>query len=264
MDIISIEPMMMAHVDMVADNPGVWFFHCHVKDHFNLGMAARFAVLPANQVAAAEMRKTLLADALSPLPARVGTGGVAVATQVPGWTARLDRRDADAATLGFRAMGDGFHATMGPSAVLFNPTVAASGSFRAGATFSQTRATPHPEAYGLIVGGKDLDRDEQDYLYFLIRQDGKFLVKHRAGPETHTLVDWTAHSAVRAADAAGQATNALAIEVLPDAVRFLANGAEVQRLPRSGGLNTDGMVGLRINHNLDVHVADFSVASITP
>jgi hypothetical protein len=263
MDIISIEPMMMAHADMIADNPGVWFFHCHVKDHLNLGMAARFAVLPANQLARAAMERTLLADALSPLPARVGAGGVAVVTQVPGLTARLDA-PGDASTLGFRSMGEGFHASMGPSAVLFNPTIVATGAYRAAATFSQTRATPHPEAYGLIIGGKDLDRDEQDYLYFLVRQDGKFLVKHRAGAETHTLIDWTAHQAVRAIDAAGTVTNALSVDVLPDAVRFVANGVEVQRLPRSGGPNTDGMVGLRINHNLDVHIADVAVTSVRP
>jgi hypothetical protein len=153
---------------------------------------------------------------------------------------------------------------MGPSAVLFNPTIVATGAYRAAATFSQTRATPHPEAYGLIIGGKDLDRDEQDYLYFLVRQDGKFLVKHRAGAETRTLIDWTAHQAVRAIDAAGTVTNALSVDVLPDAVRFVANGVEVQRLPRSGGPNTDGMVGLRINHNLDVHIADFAVTSVRP
>ncbi|HSJ65198.1 MAG TPA: multicopper oxidase domain-containing protein [Gemmatimonadaceae bacterium] len=263
MDIISIEPMMMAHVDMVADNPGIWFFHCHVKDHLNLGMAARFAVLPANQVARAEMQRTLLADALSPLPARVGAGGIAFATQVPGWTARLDA-PGEPSTVAFRAMGDGFHATMGPAAVLFNPSISASGAYRVGAVFSQSKATPHPEAYGLVVGGKDLDRDEQDYLYFLVRQDGKFLVKHRAGAETHTIVDWTAHDAVRSVDASGKTTNALAVESLPDAVRFLANGMEVTRLPRSAMLKTDGMVGLRINHNLDVHIAEFAVTPATP
>ena len=77
-------------------------------------------------------------------------------------------------------------------------------------------------------------------------------------------MDWTAHEAVRSADSSGKATNALAVESLPDAVRFLANGVEVRRIPRSAMLKTDGMVGLRINHNLDVHIAEFAVTPAIP
>jgi FtsP/CotA-like multicopper oxidase with cupredoxin domain len=45
-DVISVEPMMMVHADMEADNPGTWFFHCHVAGHMVLGMQTRFTVLP--------------------------------------------------------------------------------------------------------------------------------------------------------------------------------------------------------------------------
>lgn len=176
-----------------------------------------------------------------------------------GWSARLDRAGAPANAVEFVVMGTGFHATMGPAAIFWNPKMAAKGAYRASGTFTQTKAPRHPEAYGLILGGRHLDTDAQDYLYFLVRQDGKFLVKHRAGAETHTLVDWTEHAAVNKADAAGKATNALRIDVGEKAVTFIVNGQEVRTVERVPSMNTDGLVGLRVNHNLDVHIADFAV-----
>lgn len=177
----------------------------------------------------------------------------------PGWQARLDQTDADPSEVEFRTMGDGFHATTGPAAIFYDPEHVASGEYTAHATLTQTTAPEHPEAYGLFVGGQDLDASNQSYVYFLVRQDGSFMVKHRAGEETHTLIDWTQHEAVNQADAEGKATNALAMEVRTDGVQFLVNGAEVASLDSAPMMNTDGVVGLRINHRLDVHIADFGV-----
>jgi hypothetical protein len=180
-----------------------------------------------------------------------------------GWHARPDKANASMADVKFVSMGDGYHATLGPAAIFYNPAHNATGAYRAQATFTQTKAPQHPEAYGLVIGGKNLDKDNQDYLYFLVRQDGKFLVKHRAGTETHTLFEWTEHPAIRKADAEGKATNALAVDVGADGVRFLVNGTQVAQMERAADLNTDGIVGLRINHNLDVHVSDFGVSPAT-
>jgi len=44
-DTIQLTPMGMAVADMVADSEGTWLFHCHVNDHFEGGMHARFTVL---------------------------------------------------------------------------------------------------------------------------------------------------------------------------------------------------------------------------
>jgi hypothetical protein len=51
------------------------------------------------------------------------------------------------------------------------------------------------------------------------------------------------------------------VRVTPDAVRFLVNGTEVQTLSRAqlGGASTDGLVGLRVNHNLDLMIEGFGV-----
>ena len=45
-DTVSLGPMMMMSVDMVADTVGTWLFHCHVNDHFEGGMQALFRVMP--------------------------------------------------------------------------------------------------------------------------------------------------------------------------------------------------------------------------
>jgi FtsP/CotA-like multicopper oxidase with cupredoxin domain len=45
-DVVSIAPAQMMSVDMVADNPGIWMYHCHVSDHMHAGMMTHFEVLP--------------------------------------------------------------------------------------------------------------------------------------------------------------------------------------------------------------------------
>ena len=66
-----------------------------------------------------------------------------------------------------------------------------------------------------------------------------------------------------AKDAAGKATNDLAIRVTADSVNFMANGKPVKGFSKAEmhGFATDGQTGIRVNHNLDVHVDKFQVKS---
>jgi FtsP/CotA-like multicopper oxidase with cupredoxin domain len=43
-DVIELLPASMVTVDMLADNPGSWLFHCHVLDHMEAGMMARYTI----------------------------------------------------------------------------------------------------------------------------------------------------------------------------------------------------------------------------
>jgi len=43
-DVIELLPGSMKTVDMVADNPGTWMFHCHVEDHMEAGMMAVYTI----------------------------------------------------------------------------------------------------------------------------------------------------------------------------------------------------------------------------
>ncbi|GIV62341.1 hypothetical protein GQ464_018355 [Rhodocaloribacter litoris] len=176
-----------------------------------------------------------------------------------GWQARLDRARASLDQVRFVETEAGYHITLGPAAIFYRPEDTASGSYTARATFVLNKPSAHPEAYGLFVGGRDLNGPGQDYLYFLVRQNGQYLVKHRAGAETHTLVDWTPHEAVRVPGERGTSENTLAVRATPERVAFLVNGVEVTALDRVPMLNTDGIAGLRVNHNLDVTVRDFAI-----
>ena len=190
-------------------------------------------------------------------PDKVVAGGV----QVPGWTARFDRPGANAQQVSFTRMGTGYHVTAGPAAVYYDPKQTASGTYTVSASFTQMKAPTHPEAYGLFAGGKNLQGAAPNYVYFVVRGDGKYLVKHRANAtEVHTLVDWTASPALKPAGPDGKATNALQIRVAADSVRFVANGTTVASVPRKATGPLAGVAGVRVNHNLDVHVDNFAVS----
>lgn len=223
------------------------------------------------------MRKTILTLALvataSPLMAQAAqqakdndpTHKVAGGISAAGWHGRVDpqaeRRGMKIENAKFVAMGSGYHVTSGPAAIYWNPKDAAKGDYTVSASFTQTKAPMHPEAYGLFVGGQNLNDSTQSYLYFETRGDGKYLINHRAGNEVHKIVDWTETDATNKADANGKATNELAIRVSADSVDFLANGKVVKALSKAEMHNFEGNgeTGIRVNHNLDVHIDKFQV-----
>jgi hypothetical protein len=175
-----------------------------------------------------------------------------------GWKGRLDSGGTSLAGVKVTPMGGAVHFVTGPAGIYYRPADKPTGAYAASATFTQMEPAAHPEAYGLFVGGTDLDGANQKYTYFLVRQDGKFLVKRRAGSATPTIADWTDSSAIRKADASGKMSNTLAIEVGKDKVRFLVNGMEVVAA-ESTKVDTAGLAGLRVNHNLNVRVEGFTV-----
>jgi hypothetical protein len=177
-----------------------------------------------------------------------------------GWAVRVDGK-ADTKKVKVVSMGKGIHVTLGPAIILYRPATEGTGAFHTLATFTQTKPAAHPEAYGLFFGGKDLEGDAQTYTYFLIRQDGSYLIKRRDGAKTSDVSKgWTPHPAIKKPDAKGGATNLLEIDNKSDSskVTFQVNGQNVYSTDAKG-IASDGIVGLRINHNLDVHVEGFDV-----
>ena len=170
----------------------------------------------------------------------------------PEWKVRFDQPTAKIDAVSFENTGTGFHITSGPAAIYYMPRVT-SGKYKTQATFTQVAASAHPEAYGLFIGGSDLDGENQKYTYFVINQTGKFLIKRRAGAETPTLMNWADSTAIKKADASGKMTNALTIDVAADKVHFLINNTVVASQPVAQ-VDTKGLTGIRVNHNLDVIV----------
>jgi hypothetical protein len=75
------------------------------------------------------------------------------------------------------------------------------------------------------------------------------------------ITEWTKHPAITTwagKGEAGTAKNVLVVEVEPDVVRFQVNGSEVASLPRDR-IDADGVVGLRVNHGVNVHVSSLVV-----
>jgi hypothetical protein len=177
-----------------------------------------------------------------------------------GWSVRTDD-NAPIANVKVAPMGTGIHVTLGPAIILYRAQHVGKGPFHTLATFTQTKPTTHAEGYGLFYGGQSLDGAAEQYTYFLVRQDGKFLVKRREGEQTTEVTKgWVASAAVHQPDAKGPSTNKLEIDNKrdPSKVVFLVNGEPVYSLDAKATA-TDGAVGLRVNHNLDLHIDGFDV-----
>lgn len=195
----------------------------------------------------------------------VAAAAASLAAQSPaGWKVRADRStnasDPDAAgTIKFVQSGNGFHATNPQAAVYWNPSNTASGNYTLKGTFTLLKPSGHTNYYGLVFGGSSLDGPNQTYIYFLVAQDGTFLVKHRAGDAAvHDVIAKTPNAAIKKPDASGKSTNALEVRVGGDKVDYVVNGTVVQSTPKSGmTAKTDGIYGIRVNHLLDVQIDDF-------
>jgi hypothetical protein len=177
-----------------------------------------------------------------------------------GWSARPDN-NADVKNVKFVVAESGYHITLGPATILYRSSDEAKGPFHTLATFHQMKKLEHPEGYGLFFGGRDLAAAGQSYLYFLVRGDGKYLIKRRDGEKTTEITKgWVADPSVVKADAQGRATNKLEIDakIDPSKVTFKVNGKPVHTID-ARSLQLQGIVGLRVNHNLDVQVQDFAL-----
>lgn len=148
--------------------------------------------------------------------------------------------------------GDGFQVRTGPAVTAWNSGDTAMGTYTLSGTFTLLEPSGHVNYYGLVYGGRDLEGPGQNYLYFLVAQDGSYLVKHRAGNETtHDIQGRTPHSAVVVPDANGRSVNRLEVRVGTDATDFVVNGVVVFSSPKTGmAAGTDGIWGARINHTL--------------
>jgi len=51
-DVVELLPASMKVADMLADDPGDWLLHCHVAEHMESGMFARFSVYPSDHPSA--------------------------------------------------------------------------------------------------------------------------------------------------------------------------------------------------------------------
>jgi hypothetical protein len=177
-----------------------------------------------------------------------------------GWSARPDD-NGDLKSVKFVTMEPGYHITLGPATILYRKSDVANGPFHTLATFHQMKKLEHSEGYGLFIGGQALDGKGQKYTYFLVRDDGSYLIKRRDGDNTSEITKgWTAHPAVKKGDAEGKTPNLLEIDAKqnPSKIAFKVNGQTVYTADAKD-TSAKGIVGLRVNHNLDLHIEGFAL-----
>jgi hypothetical protein len=191
------------------------------------------------------------------------SAAAAVSAQSPkGWKVRADRStnasDPDGAgAIKFTQEGSGFHAVNPQAAVYWNPANTATGAYTVKGSFTLNKPSGHTNYYGIIFGGSDLDNAKQSYTYFLVAQNGSWLIKKREGDaNTSNVVASTMNEAVKKPGADGKSTNVLEVRVGADKIDYVVNGTVVHSMPKAG-VKTDGIYGIRVNHLLDVQVDGF-------
>jgi hypothetical protein len=188
-----------------------------------------------------------------------------VFAQAPkGWKVRVDRstsaQDPDApGAVKFETAGSGYKATNPQAAVYWNPANTATGTYTLKGTFTLLKPSGHNNYYGLVFGGSGLEGPQQEYVYFLIAQNGTFLIKRRNGDAaTENVQAKTPNDAIKKPGDDGKSVNALEVRVGADKIDYVVNGQVVHSMPK-GTLKTDGIWGARVNHLLDVQIDGLAV-----
>jgi len=192
----------------------------------------------------------------------IGAGLLLMAAALPtGWKARLDDPAAKIDAVTVTEEKDALTFKTGAVAgIYYKPEMKTEKNYELSATFSQLKPSTHAEGYGLFINGHDLDKDTQNYLYFLVRQDGKLSIRTRTGSTTKPLVDWRGASPMEEPKGI-KTSNTLMIHASGNGLQFFINGLQVYRMPRTQA-GEDGIAGVRINHNLDVQVSKVTLKKV--
>lgn len=147
---------------------------------------------------------------------------------------------------------NGFTVATGPAVVLWNPANTATRPYTLSGTFTLQEPSGHANYYGLVYGGADLAGQGQNYMYFLVAQNGTYIVKHRANSETvHDVQGRTQHQSIAVPGEDGTSVNRLEVRVGAEQTEFVVNGTVVHTAPNTGMAGrTDGIWGVRVNHQL--------------
>ena len=158
----------------------------------------------------------------------------------------------------------------GPAAVFWNAANKVTGDFTVSATFTEPKymsSNDHPHPYGLFIGGNKLDSDQASFVYCTPYGNGTFIVRG-FGPATFRVDGGgrgAPSDAIHKAEPGGSVTQDVEMSVKGDKFECKINGAVVSSHPKSdlvgaGKLDsTDGFVGIRAAHNVDVNIKNFKV-----
>lgn len=159
-----------------------------------------------------------------------------------------------AGTFAFVTMPPGWHVTMGPGGLLYDPRETAVDRFTLESRLFLFPGEP-PAEYGVFVGGAELGTAAARWIAFVVRRDGSAAVLTHAQGRTEPVLAWTKHDAVKGGASGGANVVQVAVDT---AVVFSVNGAAIASFPR-GQLATDGGFGFRIGQGLNLHVTTLDI-----
>lgn len=161
-------------------------------------------------------------------------------------------------TFEFALMAPGWHLTMGPGAAVYDPREKADHRYWLTAELILFPDASLQGEYGLFVGAQALDGPAKQWYAFVVRGDGSAAVMHRAGSETHMVMPWTKHLAVKARAAEATVTNVVQLRAEADSTHFLVNGVRVSAFARAD-LDVNGPFGLRVGKGVNLHITNLDL-----
>lgn len=196
---------------------------------------------------------------------KVPNGGIRGA----GWQGRPDPGTGVVNDSSLDVKGSDIEIHTGPAMLYWNPANKGTGDFTVSATFTEPKymsSNDHPHPYGVFIGGSNLDNDKTTALYCAAYGRGTFIVREFGPGVTNINGRGAPADSIHKAAGRGESVEqTIALQVKGDSVSCIINGATVGTYPKSdvvgaGKLtSTDGIVGIRVAHNLDVNVKDFKV-----
>jgi hypothetical protein len=195
---------------------------------------------------------------------------VAGGVTAKGWQGKADVGNKQGLTVNdskFAAEGSGFRVVTGPAGLYWNPANTAKGDYSVKATFTESKQSyNHPHPYGVFIGGSALDTDAPNALYCAAYRNGNYIVRGFSGGKPFQVVGKPAPSgAVKKAPADAEVVQEVGFNVQGDKVECVINGTSVWSGTKAdvtgpGKIpSTDGVAGIRVSHNSDALVTNFSV-----
>jgi hypothetical protein len=198
---------------------------------------------------------------------KVAGGGITA----KGWQGRVDTGNKQGLTINdskFAPEGSGFHISTGAAGIYWNPANTAKGDYTVKATFKEPKQTiNHPHPYGVFIAGKNLDSDKPSYVYCVAYRDGTYIVRQFTDGQVSTIMKKTPHAAIdKATGPEDDVTQEVGWTVKGQKADCTVNGQVVHSIDRGDPAGTvkldttDGITGIRLSHNSDVSVPNFTLS----
>jgi hypothetical protein len=196
---------------------------------------------------------------------KVANGGIRGA----GWQGRPDPGTGAVNDASLDVKGSDIEVHTGPAMLYWNPANTGTGDFTVSATFTEPKymsSNDHPHPYGVFIGGSNLDKENATALYCAAYGRGTFIVREFAPAVININGRGAASDAIHKAAGKGESVEqTVAMSVKGSRVTCSINGTEVASYDKgevtgAGKIpTTDGVVGIRVAHNVDVTVKDFKI-----